>query len=806
MKKILMIITAIILSVCSNIMYAQSSYTDEQVYKMGLEEQQKGASDQEIVKKLIQRGVSIDQLRRMQKKYQNQSKGQVSNYRGVMATESKRVRKNESLEKNYEEKEDETKEYNDAINIMFPDSLLNEFENDRLKIFGHDIFNKHDISFESSMNIATPDNYVLGAGDEVYIDIYGTSQRTIQTVVSPEGTIDIENFGPVYVGGKTIAQARSSLNSTLGKRYAGSKIRLTVGQTKTITVQVMGSVVTPGSYTMSAFATVFQALYMAGGVNEVGTLRDIKVYRRNKEITSVDIYDYILNGKLTGNVKLCDNDVIIVGTYNCLVNITGKVKRPMFYEMKPTESVETLIGYAGGFAGDAYRQNVRLTRKNGNRYSIFTIDEFERPNFKVMDGDSLAIDSVLPKFENMVVVKGGVNRPGMYEIGKDINTVRELINRADGLTPKAFGNHAILHRMNEDETLQTISLDINGIMSNEVADVALQNKDVVYILDQQDIHSEETLTIYGEVMNPGVYDFSKNTSIEDFIIQAGGLTDAASVVKVDVSRRIRDSKAMTSNKIIAKTYSFSLSNGLIIDNNEDKFVLEPFDEVYVRKSPGYVKQQHVTISGEVAFPGEYTLNNKAQRLSDLIKLAGGLTNDAYAEGAQLQRVLTYAERVKQQKLLKIINSSDSIDINKVEIGNTKSIGINLAKAIQNEGDDKWDIVLEEGDNIIIPQYRNTVSISGEVMYPTTIAYKSGEGLDYYINNAGGYSQNAKKSRLFLINMNGTVSKAKSKKDIKPGCEIVIPAKKEKQKMSTGEIVSIGTMTASIASIIAVILK
>lgn len=822
--KIIPLLTSFFLFAVSAM--AQNAMTDEQVYQLLLKEQKAGSSRQQVTTKLMQNGVQIDQLRRVRTRFEREQRS-AANGRNNGSTTGNRTRRpngdartsdvsprrsgfdsgDADADRTYQRRS--LGRMDNELQFLFPDTTSvyldeTEKEPEGKRIFGHDIFNNKKLTFEGGMNIATPQNYVLGAGDEVFIDVYGASQRQISATVSPEGTIDIEDFGPVEVAGLTVAAATSRLRATLGRRYSGSKIRLTVGQTKTVTVQVMGAVKVPGTYTISAFSTVFNALYQAGGIDDIGTLRNIKVFRGGRQISTVDIYDYILNGRMKGNVNLRDNDIIIVGPYDCLVNISGKVKRPMYYEMKRSESVETLINYAGGFTGDAYQKIVRLVRKNGERYSMFTIDEFERPNFKLMDGDSLSVDSTLQRFENMVMLKGGVNRPGMYEIGKEVRTVRELITKAEGLAPEAYGRHAVLQRKKSDRTLRTISLDLTGIMEGTVADVPLQNEDVIYIMDNKDAQSELTISIYGQVMYPGVYDYAENTSLTDFLVLAGGLTDAASLSKVDVSRRIRNKKSLNNNETLAKTYTFSLTDGLLA-GPDSAFKLQPFDEVYVRTSPGYQRQRHVTVSGEVAFEGEYTLTTKAERLSDIIKNCGGLTNEGYARGARLERRMTADEIERQRSLLRVLSSNDSIDVSKLEISNTRSVGINLEKALQNPGNDEWDIVLEEGDRIVVPQYRNTVSVNGEVMYPTTTSFKKGANLDYYINRSGGFTADAKSGRVFVVNMNGTVSKVRSAKDIEPGSEIVVPSKKRRQRMSIGEIMSLGTMTASLASIIAVLL-
>ena len=665
------------------------------------------------------------------------------------------------------------------------------------------------------MNIATPRNYRLGPGDAVFIDIYGASQKTIEGTVSPDGTVTIEGYGPVQVGGLTVDEANARLRSTIGSRYSSSKIRLTVGQTRTIMVNVMGEVNNPGTYTLPAFATVFHALYMAGGTNDLGTLRNIKVYRNNRLVSTVDIYDYILNGKLTGNVRLTDNDVISVGPYDCLVNITGKVKRPMFYEMKKNESVATLLKYAGGFTGDAYKKSVRLVRKTGREYSVYNVDEFDMSAFQLADADSVSVDSILARFSNMVEIKGAVFRPGMYQVGGNITSVRSLIEHADGLKEEAFTARAVMHRMKPDRTLEVIPVDVEGILAGTVADVPIQNNDVLFIPTKQEMMEEQTITIHGEVNYPGVYKYADNETLEDFVLQAGGLKQTASTVKVDVSRRLVNPKALTTDSIIARTYTFALKDGFVIDG-EPGFKLMPFDEVYVRKSPGFYKQQNVIVDGEVMFSGTYTLSKKNQRLSDLIKSAGGVNDRAYVPGARLERKLNDAERKRMETVLEMareqarqlqveaaaqnkqIDLQSSAALEKYEIPETYSVGIELDKALANPGSDA-DIVLREGDRLVVPQYSATVKINGEVMYPNTVGFQKGKKVKYYINQAGGFSTKAKKSQTFIVYMNGMIGKVSE--GARPGCEIFVPQKKV-NTMSVAEKLSIGTSAASIATMIA----
>ncbi len=845
-KYILLLILSVMIPSAAN---AQSGMTDEQVMQFVVKENAAGTSQAQIVTKLMQNGVNIEQIRRVRNKYERLAKNQglgTSEKNVDKGKADSRMRKDNSKNSDGEEQQDpqyrikDTRKSNqkektvydetnpdweamhEELLIMNPDTatMLKQLmaEKKKKKVFGRDIFNNKELTFEPNMNIATPQNYRLGPGDAVYIDIYGASQKTIESTVSPDGTVTIEGYGPVQVSGLTVEQANARLRSTLGSRYSSSKIRLTVGQTRTIMVNVMGEVKNPGTYTLPAFATVFHALYMAGGTNDLGTMRNIKVYRNNRLVSSVDIYDYILNGKLTGNVKLADNDVISVGPYDCLVNITGKVKRPMYYEMKKNESVNTLLKYAGGFTGDAYKKSVRLVRKTGREYSVYNIDEFDMSAFHLSDEDSVSVDSILPRFSNMAEIKGAVFRPGMYQVGGDINSVRSLIEHADGLREEAFTARAVMHRMKKDRTLEVVPVDVEGIMDGSVADMPIQNNDVLFIPTKQEMMEEQTITIHGEVQYPGIYKYADNETLEDFVLQAGGLKQTASTVKVDVSRRIVNPKALTTDSIIAQTYSFALKDGFVIDGKPG-FKLMPFDEVYVRKSPGFYKQQNVEIEGEVMFGGTYTLSKKNQRLSDLIKAAGGVNDRAYVAGARLERKINESERIRMEAAMKMakeqfetiqmeaasqgkasIDLKNSEKAKKFDIGDTYYVGIELDKALANPGCDA-DITLREGDKIIVPQYNSTVKINGEVMYPNTVGYQKGKKAKYYINQAGGFSNKAKKSQTYILYMNGTVAKVADNAKPMPGCEIFVPSKSI-NKMTTAEKLTIGTSVASIATMIA----
>lgn len=839
MKKL--IIYLMLAMFCPASMMAQSAMTDEQVMQFAAKEHEAGTSNAQIVTKLIQRGVDIQQIRRVRSKYERQIKqsglgnmadktqadvesrmrknnGKTKEYdnednlkRG--ATTTNRIQSNTGWQQGYDENGEEFLSIQTELEQILPadtaqlvKQLLAEREKSKRQVFGRNIFNNKNLTFEPSMNIATPQNYRLGPGDAVIIDVYGASQKSINSTVSPDGDIVIEGFGPIQVSGLTVSEANARIRSQLGTRYTSSRIKISLGQTRTITVNVMGEVKAPGTYTLSAFSTVFQALYMAGGTNDIGTLRNIKIYRSNRLVSVCDIYDYILNGKMTGNVRLADGDVIVVGPYDCLVNISGKVKRPMYYEMKKNESVGTLLKYSGGFTGDAYKKSVRLNRKTGREYSVFNIGEFDMNSFHVADGDSVSVDSILPRYANTVEIKGAVFRPGMYNLSGEINSVRSLIEHAEGLTEEAFSAHAVMHRMKSDRTLEVVPVDVAGILSGNVADIPLKENDVLFIPTKTERMTQRTIIIHGEVQYPGIYKYADNETIEDFILQAGGLTDRASTVKVDVARRVDNPKAFTTDSIIAKTYTLSLKDGFVIDGTPG-FKLMPFDEVYVRKSPGYVTQQNVTIEGQAMFAGTYTLSNKNEKLSDLVRKAGGVTDLAYVKGARLERRVTPEERLKMQTVMKLLQAQagekDSIDVSKQQLGDTYYVGIELDKALEKPNGDA-DLVLREGDKLIIPEYNGTVKISGDVVYPNAVAYEKGKKASYYIDQAGGWGNRAKKSRAIIVYMNGTVAKISHNAKVLPGSEIIVPSKPKPTGNTLGQWLTIGTSVASIATMIATI--
>lgn len=792
---------------------AQQSMSDQQVLEYVKTGMQQGKDQRQIATELARKGVTQEQAKRVKKLYE----GQIGSADKDVTTMQNRNRLRDKTENSYVS-ENFSFDQRPAADVIAAKSPLDSAafhypegaeEMRKNKVYGREIFDTRNLTFEPSMNLATPPNYRLGPGDEVIIDIWGTNQATIRDKVSPDGYISINDIGLVYLNGMTVSEASDYLRRELNKIYAGidsenpsSQIKVTLGNSRTIQVNVMGEVFQPGTYALSSFATVFHALYRAGGVSDIGSLRDIQVVRGGKKVATVDVYDFIMKGKVADDIRLQEGDVIIVPPYEALVSIEGNVKRPMKYEMKGNESVSTLLKYAGGFSGDAYTRSLRMIRQNGKEYQIYTIDDIDYSVFQLKDGDVITAEAILDRFENKLEIKGAVYRPGIYQFGGSLNTVRQLVEKADGLMGDAFTGRAVLHRERENLTREVIQVDIKGIMKGTAPDIPLQRNDVLYIPSIHDLEDLGSIIVYGEVARPGEFAFADNTTLEDIIIQAGGLKESASTVRVDISRRIKDNKGTEAVSTIGEMYSFSLKDGFVIDG-EPGFVLQPYDQVYVRRSPAYQEQVNVSISGEVLYEGSYALTEKSERLSDLIKKAGGVTPFAYIKGARLSRRINADERKRMETVLDMAKSGkDSIDVSRIDLGDVYYVGIDLEKAMLKPGSSA-DIVLREGDTIEVPEYNNTVRISGAVMYPNTVSFEDGKTLKYYIEQAGGYGFRAKKSKAYIVYMNGQVKKAKksSHELIQPGCEVIVPVK-EKSSWSLQNTLSIATTSASLATMIA----
>ena len=807
--------------------------TEDRIIQYIQEQQAKGVSQEQIVYDLNQKGVTIQQLQRMREKYdKQQSTGVMGNTIPVQGSSSSRSRTGQGesfnlltpaeptvtgrttvTDKATLEKEKLQDLYNESM-FLFVDSiylLKQSLLPKKKEIYGHDIFKNRNLTFEPSANIATPQNYRLGPGDEVIIDIWGASQNTIQEIISPDGNIMVQDLGPVYLNGKTVQEADAYIKKVFSQIYSGldgddsnSSIKLSLGQNRSILVNVMGDVESPGTYQVSSFSTVFNAIYMAGGVNDIGSLRNIKLYHENEEVATVDMYDYILNGRVQDDIRLSDNDVVIVTPHSLLVNIDGRVRRPMLYEMTEDESLADLINYAGGLESDAYKKDVRVIRMGEFQRQIFTVAKEQQAGFKLVDGDSIYVDSIQVTFANMAEVRGAVYRPGQFQIDGNITTVKELIEAAGGLKEEAFPSRALLSRTNPDKTLTNLAIDIKGLMEGTAQDEQLRNNDVLFIPSLFDVGEVKTFSVYGEVLFPGDYRYADNTSIEDLILQAGGLKEDASLSKIDVVRRNRDKEAVEKTQSLAETFSFSINEDLSIQDND--FRLEPYDEVYVRRSPGYSVNRRVIIEGEVTFPGYYSLATNNERLSDIMNRVGQFSSEAYPEGARLERKMTDDERMRMHDIAEILAGNDSIAlakaVEKLENATTFDVGINLKEAVDKPGGPA-DIVLRDGDRIIVPVFTNTVKINGEVMFSNTTPYVKGKNLKYYIEKAGGYSQTAKKNKAYVVYMNGSVAKAKkrSSKLVQPGCEIVVPARAKRDGLSPTEILSLGSTSASLATVV-----
>ena len=780
---------------------AAQTMSDSQVLEYVKEGIRQGKEQKQLASELARKGVTKEQAMRVKQLYEQQNNVNASNATGTDVNES-RLR-------------EEMKENTSDMLEDYPSTQDLERSN---QVFGRNIFNTRNLTFEPSVNIATPLNYRLGPGDEVIIDIWGASQNTIRQQISPDGTINIQKIGPVNLNGLTIAEANDYLKKTLNKIYNGlnntndptSDIRLTLGSIRTIQINVMGEVVQPGTYSLSSFSTVFHALYRAGGVSDIGSLRNVQLVRNGKNIATIDVYQFIMKGNIQDDIRLQEGDVVIVPAYDVLVKIDGKVKRPMRFEMKKDENLSTLISYAGGFDADAYTRSLRVVRQNGQEYEVNTVKDLDYSVYKMRNGDVVTAEAILNRFTNKLEIRGAVYRPGIYQLNGKLNTVRELVNEAQGLTGDAFLNRAVLYRQREDLTTEVIPVDIKAIMDGTSQNIILAKNDILYIPSIHDLEDRGDVVIHGEVAKPDSYPYADNMTLEDLIIQAGGLREAASVVRVDVSRRIRNPRSTVDNDTIGQIYTFSLKEGFVVDGTPG-FILQPYDEVYVRRSPGYQAQQNVVVEGEILFGGSYAMTSREERLSDLINKAGGTTNYAYLRGAKLTRVATEGEKKRMGDVIRLMSrqlGEAMMDSLGVRVEDHFTVGIDLEKAIANPGSAS-DLVLREGDVVFIPKNTNTVTINGAVMVPNTVSYIAGKNIDYYLNQAGGYSDNAKKSKKFIVYMNGQVTKVKgsAKKQIEPGCEIIVPSK-SKKRTNMGDILgyattfsSLGMMVASIANLI-----
>ena len=767
--------------------------TDQQVIDYIKKQTAAGKTEQQIGKELLAMGVTPEQAKRIKADYEA-SQISETNVTTLTVNDTRNERR-------HDPSTDISTTSFDAIGRE-----LNPDENDKntptREIYGHAVFNSEALTFEPSDNLATPQNYRLGPGDEVIIDIWGNSEDHLRQTISPEGSIMISQLGPVYLNGKTIQEASKHIKNAFSSKYAGmneaeTDIQVTLGQVRTIQVDLMGEVQTPGTYRMSPFSSVFHALYRAGGINDIGSLRNIQVLRNGRKIAGIDIYEYLFNGKSGGNVRLQEGDVIIVPPYDQLVNIDGNVKRPMYYELKPGETVKNILDFAGGFKGDAYTEMVRLERQSGTENELYNIEQADFAKYQLKDGDIISVGTILDRYANRVELKGAVYRPGMFAISDNLSTVSQLIRKADGLTEDAYTDRVLLYREGPDLQLEVMALDLGKILAGTAQDVTLKRNDMLIISSIHELEERGELTINGMVARPGTFPYAENTTLEDLIFQAGGLLEGASTARVDIARRVVDPTSTKQTQQLSELFSVSIENGLAVGNGKG-FRLKPYDVVQVRSSPGYEDQKFVNVSGELLFTGDFVLEKRNERLSDIIKRAGGILDQAYVKGAQLSRQLTDDEYLARQQSLQLAMSnqtggSDSIALSKIEVSRKYNVGIDLQKALDNPG-----------DALFVPEEQSTVKIMGEVMFPNTVIYEPDKKLSYYIDQAGGYGHQAKKGKAYIVYMNGTVAKAKKNTPIEPGCQIIIPAKPASDGTDWTKILAFATSFSSVATMAATI--
>lgn len=801
--------------------YAQM--TDDQVVEYVQSGLDSGKSQNQIARELLARGVTQSQLERLKSQYEKSQNGTGTT---TSKSGSKSVNRDTSASRSVKSSTKSASKssvtaartQNQAYTGMDEadaytaegETVVNEVETDpKNRIFGHDIFQGMDLSFEPNENIATPSDYVLGPGDELLIEIWGYNEATINETISPEGRINISQVGPIYLSGLTVKEASNKIKNSLVSKYASiagespnTSVSVSLGQIRTITVNVMGEVNMPGTYRLSSFATVFNALYHADGVTDNGSLRAIKVVRGGKEVGKVDVYGYLFNGKSDSDMRLKEGDIIIVPPYINLVSVDGNVKRPMRYEMSENEPIAKLLEYAGGFSSEAHRGDVNVVRKTGTERKVFTVKSNNFSSFTMDDGDEVTVGAVTERYANKVEIEGAVVRPGAYELGGDIATVRQLVNAAGGLLEDAFLNRAVITREKPDLTLSTISVSLGAVVAGTAQDVLLKKNDIVSVSSLSEIEDPGVLTINGYVFNPGTFPYAENTTVEDLILMAGGLLDGASYARVDIARRVSDPMSVMPNDTLGVAFSFPLKNGLVLEGGEYS-TLQPYDVVSVRKSPGYREQRFVKATGELAFPGEYVLVNEGERISQLVEMAGGVTSHAFLKGATIVRRMNDEERALAEATQKLASSSLKDSLKVEQIKDSYTVAIHLDKALEKPGSD-YDLILREGDELVVPEFLSTVKISGTVMHPNTVLYLPGKSLGYYIDAAGGYGQRAKRSKVYVVYMNGMVTKGSA--NIEPGCEIIVPSKPERKSMSTGEIISIGTSAASLGTMIATLVN
>jgi protein involved in polysaccharide export with SLBB domain len=682
---------------------------------------------------------------------------------------------------------------------------------DDVDIFGSNLFKRKDLTFEPSLNIPTPPDYQLGSGDVLNIEVWGASQSSFKLKISPEGQIFVPSLGPIQVSGLTVERATWLIINKLSTIYSGLKgaspntfAQVTLGNIRSIKVTIAGEAFMPGTYTLPAFATVFNALYFAGGPGGNGTYREVKVIRSGNTIANIDLYSFLLKAESSQNIRLQDEDMIFIGPYKNRVMLSGEVIRPAIYELRENETLSDLISYAGGYTSSAFHKSLVVNRKTESERRLLNVDSDLFSSFLMKNGDVLKVGKILERYENRVTIRGAVFREGEYAL-KEGMTLTDLINKAEGLREDAFTSRASIYRLLDNLEVEVIDVDLKAILENPAMDLQLKREDLLLISSILELKQERTVNIVGEVQKPGSFPYADNISLGELIRKAGGLKHSASLAMVEVARRVQNRAATESSETISEVFNFPIDENLSVNDEGSSFRLKPFDIVFVRTSPGYKKQELAKAEGEFTFPGSYAIAQKGERISDLVARAGGLTPDAYLPGATLLRKIDDTQREQAERIKELEGDNLEIDANIDEQMNNshQPIGINLEKILKYPKSNE-DLLLVEGDILRVPQQLQTVRLSGELLNPVTTRYLRNVTLRRYVAHAGGFTDNARKSKVFVVYANGSVNKTRNfiffrvYPKIEPGAEIVVPTKPERDGVSLQETLAISSSLSSIA--------
>ncbi|NIJ53344.1 SLBB domain-containing protein [Dyadobacter arcticus] len=699
----------------------------------------------------------------------------------------------------------------------------------RQRIYGYSIFANKNLDLIPDLQIATPTNYVVGVGDELNIFIYNYAESSYEGIVNKDGNIVITRLGPVHVAGHTIEEVRKILIDKFSKFVPGllggggatarTKLMVTLGAVRSIKVFVTGEVINPGTYVVSSLSSAFNALYQAGGPNEIGSFRDVRVVRDGKVVAHMDVYDYLSNGKVDGDIRVQDNDNIVVGYYLKRAEITGMVKRPGIYELKPEEKLGDMLRYSGGFMDKAYRARLKIQRVTSKERKLLEVSEDNFGTFEVATGDSIGVETVLDRFENRVTVEGAVMRPGDYSLDSS-PSLKKLIENAQGLREDAFVGRVSVLRTRDDLVIQSIPINYTDIINNTAPDLILTRLDQVIIPSKFEMAEASYVSVEGEVNNPrigeneGKFPYTIDMTLEDVLVQAGGLKESAYTTEVEVVRRKRNSIAGAANAQISEVFKFDVSRDLSLNSKASGFPLFPFDQVIVRKSPNYVEQQTVFVEGEVLVNGPYTIVNKNDKISDIIKRAGGLTDLAYPEGATLLR-RTMVKNLEEPTDYEQAEVTEQSIKKGTIIGDTpnvkeEKIGIVLKNILKNPGSFE-DLIVQEGDIIRIPKRLETVQVAGSVLYPTSVKYGKGMTFSDYISQSGGFTTQSLRKSSYIKYPNGNIDRTRRflffnvYPRVEPGSEIFVPMRAA-PALNTQQTISTATgLLSSVMGLIVTVL-